>query len=255
MGMAACSTTSNPRKEPNQMKREIRLAPRPQRFELRKNQDGTRTLSGYAVIFNSLSSDLGGFREKISPGTFTQSLIDHPDVLILNQHDAGQPLARVSAGAVVRQDNKGVYFSCKLPDTTSARDLAALMDSGIVSQMSFGFSVPDGGDDWQLVDGMVIRTVNVAALYEISLVTEPAYESSYANLRSCPSALRSKLTQRDQSHVDYVSDPESEGYNPDDPDFDPDWAPDDSDQEEEQDSKRNDNLRVSMLFAHRFLTF
>jgi hypothetical protein len=102
---------------------------------------------------------------------------------------------------------------------------------------------------------MVIRTVNVAALYEISLVTEPAYESSYANLRSCPSALRSKLTQRDQSHVDYVSDPESEGYNPDDPDFDPDWAPDDSDQEEEQDSKRNDNLRVSMLFAHRFLTF
>jgi HK97 family phage prohead protease len=185
---------NKPNRKTKGSKREVRVTGTPQRFEIRKNADGSQTIAGYAVRFNSLSLDLGGFKEKIAPGAFTQSLKDNPDVQILYAHDDSKILGRVSSGtATVTQDDKGVRFTCELPDTSTARDLVSLMKRQDVSQMSFGFSVAPNGDDWQQVGSEVIRTVNQAILYELSVVGSPAYEATSVSLRSCPAALRSKL--------------------------------------------------------------
>ena len=89
------------------------------------------------------------------------------------------------------QDSRGLHFTCNLPDTSWARDLIALMERGDVSQMSFGFSVPPGGDDWSVQpDGTTLRTVNRATVYECSVVTIPAYSSTSVNLRSAPEHIK-----------------------------------------------------------------
>jgi len=86
--------------------------------------------------------------------------------------------------------------------------------------MSFGFSVPQGGDDWTQVGDQLTRTLNKVTLYEISVVGEPAYKSTSVNLRSCPVQLRCKIKlKRDD---DEACDPDSPDYDPDSDDCDED---------------------------------
>ena len=195
-------------------RREVRVHVAPQRFEIRQNADGSKSISGYAATFGDLSEDLGNFREVIKAGAFKQSLRDNPDVLCLYGHDDNLILGRVASGTLtIGEDSKGLKFTCKLPDTTTARDLIVLMQRSDVSQMSFGFAVPQGGDDWKQNGDQLIRTLNRVILYEISVVGQPAYTSTSVNLRSCPVQLRCKIKlKRD----------DDEACNPDSPDYDPD---------------------------------
>jgi HK97 family phage prohead protease len=193
-----------------QLKREVRVYTAPQKFEIRRNADGSRSISGYAATFGDLSENLGGFKEVIRAGAFKQSLIDNPDVLCLYGHDHNQILGRVSSGTLtIAEDPRGLRFSCKLPDTSTARDLIALMERGDIGKMSFGFGLSDDGDSWEEVGGQIIRTLTQVILWEISVVGQPAYKSSSVNLRSCPAQLRKKL-KRDNDESDDNEDPEDD---------------------------------------------
>lgn len=185
---------NKPNRKTKGSKRELRLHVAPQKFEIRKNADGSRSIGGYAATFGDLSENLGGFREVIRAGAFKQSLKDNPDVLCLYAHDDSQILGRGASGTLqISEDARGLKFTCKLPDTSTARDLISLMERGDISQMSFGFSVPEDGDQWIDADGQIIRTLIRVLLYEISVVGQPAYTSTSVDLRSLPKALRSKL--------------------------------------------------------------
>jgi HK97 family phage prohead protease len=180
--------------------KEVRVYHSPNRLQVRK-KNGSKTISGTAVVYNAMSEDLG-FREVIKPGAFTKSLRDNPDVFILKDHSMAHPLGRVSSGtATVTDTPTGLNFTCRLPNTSYANDLAVSASRGDVRSMSFGFSVPDGGDRWSvLADGSLLREVNEAMLYELSCVSMPAYsQSSFgvraAALRSCPVELRSKANR------------------------------------------------------------
>jgi phage head maturation protease len=65
--------------------KELRIAP--------VAADGTRTLTGRAVVFDVRSQDLGGFQEVVSPGAVTETLSGKPSILLLNNHDSSQVLA------------------------------------------------------------------------------------------------------------------------------------------------------------------
>lgn len=174
--------------------REVRVNKTPQKFTIRKNGDGTRSVSGYFAKFNSLSSDLGGFFERISPGAFTDSLRSSPDVLCFYNHNSDAILGRVSSGTLsVSEDTVGLRFDVKLPDTSYAKDLVSLMQRSDVTGCSFGFSVADGGDSWEQVGDQIVRTLNKVTLWEGSIVGQPAYPETVADLRSCPMPLRSRL--------------------------------------------------------------
>jgi hypothetical protein len=66
-----------------------------------------------------------------------------------------------------------------MPDTTYARDLAAAMERGDVSQSSFGFRVKADGEKWaEDDDGFPLRTLTRISLFDVSPVTYPAYTDS-----------------------------------------------------------------------------
>ena len=143
-------------------------------LEVRETGDGM-TFEGYAAVFNSESEDLGGFREYIAPGAFKRSLQSRNEVKLLWNHDAGEPLASVRGGTLkLTEDARGLKVEARLANTSRGRDVAELIRSKTVDSMSFGFSVIK--DTWN-AEGNV-RTLNAVRLFEISMVSFPAYQAT-----------------------------------------------------------------------------
>tara|TARA_R100000655_G_scaffold8418_1_gene22011 strand:- start:1050 stop:2075 length:1026 start_codon:yes stop_codon:yes gene_type:complete len=138
-----------------------------------KREDGTTTITGHAAVFNQLSSDLGGFREVISPNAFENVLND--DVRALVNHDPNLLLARTTSGTLkLKETAEGLQYSFDVPDTTYGRDLVISMERGDISQSSFAFTIEE--DSWESTADGEIRTINkVKNLYDVSPVTYPAY--------------------------------------------------------------------------------
>ncbi len=144
------------------------------RLEIRKSATGKRTLYGIAAPFNSLSQDLGGFRERIQPGAFRENLRSNPDVRLSADHDmsVGKILARTSAGTMnLREGDSGLELEASLPDTSFADDIAESINRGDVDGLSISFNVDDDGDDWQDTSDGVVRSLRSVSLGpEISIV-------------------------------------------------------------------------------------
>jgi uncharacterized protein len=147
---------------------------------------GASVIKGVAAVFNSLSENLGGFREQIAPGAFKSALLN-ADVRALFNHDPNMVLGRTTSKTLrLAEGEDGLEFECDMPDTSYARDLQACMQRGDINQCSFGFSVDDGGDTWQKdAAGQWTRTIHVVSrLYDVSPVTYPAYPDTACAMRS-----------------------------------------------------------------------
>jgi len=166
--------------------------------------DGSKTLSGYAIIWDSPSVDLGGFNEVCSPGMCTRTLKENPDVLLLRDHNPSQLLGRTSAGTLtLTQDSKGLAFTATLPNTAIAADTVENIRLGNLDACSFGFNVPDGGDKWTTTpDGSIVRTLLDINLAEISVTSFAAYPATSVSLRSCPPSVRSLITRTNEEGCD-----------------------------------------------------
>jgi HK97 family phage prohead protease len=151
-------------------------------FEVRAEGDGM-TFTGYASVFNSPSEDLGGFVEYVAPGAFKRSLQSRNEVKLLWNHDAGEPLASLRGGTMqLVEDERGLKVTAQLPNTSRGRDIAELLRTNVIDSMSFGFNVIK--DSWSR-DGQT-RTLESVRLFEVSIVSFPAYESTTAQVRSQP---------------------------------------------------------------------
>jgi uncharacterized protein len=168
--------------------------------EIRTDGDGN-TFVGYAAKFNVPSEPLP-FTERIAPGAFGKSLRQRTkDVRLYVNHNSDMVLASKRSGTLrLSEDEVGLRVEADLPDTTAARDLRALMQSGVVSTMSFGFTVPRGGDKWN-GDGSE-RVLTGINLHEVSVVTGfPAYPQTEAAVRSLE-----KLSERTGIAVDELTE-------------------------------------------------
>jgi HK97 family phage prohead protease len=155
------------------------------KFELRAIEGDAQagmTFSGYAAVFNSASEPLP-FTEVIAPGAFARSLKSRNDVKLLVNHDTGRVLGSTRANTLrLIEDENGLRAEADLPPTTDGKDISILLQRGDIRSMSFGFTVPAGGDSWN-ADGTV-RTLKSVRLHEVSIVTFPAYEATSASVRS-----------------------------------------------------------------------
>jgi uncharacterized protein len=142
-------------------------------------------LAGLAAAYNKLSGNIGGFRERIAPGAFTRTLASKPDVLCLLNHDQNKILGRTTSGTLSLSDSpEGLRFVCKLdPNQQSHKDLYSSVKRGDLSECSFAFSTPDGGDKWDEAKDdkgqrFVRRTLTNVTLHDCSIVCTPAYPGS-----------------------------------------------------------------------------
>jgi len=157
------------------------------RASMEVEPDG-KTVTGYAAVFNSLSEEMWGFRERIDPKAFDGA--DMTDTRALFNHDPNMLLARTSSGTLKLQvDEKGLRYSFDLPDTTAGRDLGELLRRGDVTQSSFGFTISN--DEWEEEydeSGELIQATRVITgihrLYDVSPVTYPAYPDTSVAVRS-----------------------------------------------------------------------
>lgn len=147
------------------------------------------TISGYAAVFNAPSETLSDpfgltWTERIKRGAFSKTLQEQ-DVRALVNHDPNYVLGRNRAGTLqLKENSKGLQVEITPPDTQWARDLLTSMRRGDVSQMSFAFQVVQ--DDWTESSKreMLFRELQEVKLYDVSVVTFPAYPQSSAVVRS-----------------------------------------------------------------------
>jgi HK97 family phage prohead protease len=164
----------------------------------RRDDGKSPMMRGHAAVFNELSGDLGGFREQIIPGAFAEA-IETDDVRALINHDSNFVLGRNRAGTLaMREDVRGLAVEITPPDTAFARDLIVSMERGDVTQMSFAFRVRPNGEDWaKNDDGVWVRSVKRVRLYDVSVVTYPAYTQTDVAMRSLDAFVRTLTPSTD----------------------------------------------------------
>lgn len=152
-------------------------------IELR-NDEKNEYIEGYALRFDSLSEVLGGrygFREKISSHALDSAVMNRTVGLI--NHDENMVLGRRNVNMELEVDNFGLRFKIKPTDTSYTKDLIENIRSGLINQCSFGFTLAneDGADTWEEDGDGYLRTINkIGEVFDISLVTTPAYSSTLA---------------------------------------------------------------------------
>jgi HK97 family phage prohead protease len=147
-----------------------------------KRSDGRAVIRGYAVMYNRLSVDLGGFRERILPGAFDRMLRGNEsrDLVSYFNHNPDLLLGRESSGTLkVWSDDRGVGFEVTPPATRS--DVLELVSRSDVKGASFAFTVNKGGESWDKDErGGTIREIRDAQMYELGPVVTPAYPATSA---------------------------------------------------------------------------
>jgi HK97 family phage prohead protease/HK97 family phage major capsid protein len=141
----------------------------------------TRSIEGYALVFNSLSEDLGGFKETIDPNSLN-GVIERSDVFAYLNHNAERGvLARSKKGTGslnLKVDETGLNYRFEAPNTDLGNETIEAIKRGDITASSFAFSVEK--DDWQKQnDGTYIRTIlQFGNLFDCSPVYQPAYEAT-----------------------------------------------------------------------------
>lgn len=148
--------------------------------QIKAVDDEKQIVEGYALRFNKLSNDLGGFVEEISPEALKEA--DLSDVRCLIDHDSSKVLGRTTSETLeLNVDDEGLYFRCQLPNTTYAKDLYENIRLGNISNCSFGFILDeeDGDSFEKREDGLFKRTLRkIRSLFDVSIVTYPAYNDT-----------------------------------------------------------------------------
>ena len=171
------SASAQPEVERRYYKTELRVA---------ANVEQRQHIDGYAAVFNSPSEEIfhvKGWREIIRPGAFSKA-IKSDDVRALINHKDDRLIGRVSNGTLqLDEDEKGLRSRIYPPDTTDGRDILALIRGGYMTQMSFGFTLDDDGEriDQQ---NKLREILSVKRLYDVSVVTLPAYPDTEVGLRT-----------------------------------------------------------------------
>lgn len=149
-----------------------------------------KTIYGKAISFDTLSVDLGGFRETIKRGAITQDLINHSDIFARTNHKDDYILARSKNGKgslslELRDD--GLYFSFELPNTEKGNELREHIKRGEITQCSFAFNAAKEANSevWRNENGIIYRDIyKIGYLGDVAPVYKPAYEETYVSMRA-----------------------------------------------------------------------
>lgn len=144
--------------------------------------EGKKYIEGYFAVFGSTYELWPGATESIDPGAFDGALDD--DIRALINHDTTLVLGRTKAGTLeLKVDQKGLWGRAEINEKDQdAMNLCARVERGDVDQCSFGFDILEEDTKYN-EDGSVHWTIKRVKLYEVSVVTFPAYEDTSVQAR------------------------------------------------------------------------
>lgn len=153
---------------------------------VKRAEGESRRVEGVAVVFDSWSEDLGGFREKIAPGAL-DGVIERSDIFALLDHDRRRGILgrskrgdQVSLKLEVRDD--GLHYSFEAPETALGNEVLSCLERGEIDGSSFAFTVLE--DQWERVGDEYQRTITkIDELFDVSPVYSPAYSQTSCDLR------------------------------------------------------------------------
>lgn len=158
------------------------LINRQSRFKTRADEEtGKRYISGYFAVFGDIYEILPGMTEEVDPHAFDEALDD--DIRCLADHDSRIVLGRNIAGTLMLKiDDKGLWGEVEInPNDTEAMNVYARVQRGDVNQCSFAFDVIEQEEQW---NGNAVHWIlKKVKLYEVSVVTFPAYEGTEVDAR------------------------------------------------------------------------
>lgn len=159
------------------LERKLTMSP----VDLRVDGESKR-IGGYAAVFDSMSRNLGGFKEIVARSAFNQSRSrGWPDVMARFNHDSNMLLGTSGAGTLqLRIDETGLAYEVQPPDGMSL--VREWVQRGDVRKSSFAFRTVS--DEWGATDGgYPVRTLAEVQLVDVAPVVDPAYEATSAGLR------------------------------------------------------------------------
>ena len=167
--------------------------------------DESRVITGKAVTFDTPSQYIG-YTEYIRSSAITQELIDNSDIIMNFQHDDTRMLARWTRGKgtlSVSLKEDGVYFEFEAPETTLGNDILWHVRHGNLTKCSFAFTISENGMHWYRDDNneLVGEVIDIDGLYDLSIVTTPAYEDTYVNNREFDLEAIKRSLDEEQSTV------------------------------------------------------
>lgn len=151
------------------------------KFETRESEEGL-FIEGYFSVFNSTYELWPGATESVAPGAFENTL--GGDIRALIDHETRLVLGRNKSGTLeLREDSHGLWGRVKInPNDQDAVNLYERVKRGDVDQCSFGFDIVK--EDTEVRDdGSVHWTIREVKLYEVSVVTFPAYTETSVSAR------------------------------------------------------------------------
>ena len=151
------------------------------KFETRESENGL-FIEGYFSVFNSTYELWPGATESVAPGAFENTL--GGDIRALIDHETRLVLGRNKSGTLeLREDSHGLWGRVKInPNDQDAVNLYERVKRGDVDQCSFGFDIVK--EDTEVRDdGSVHWTIREVKLYEVSVVTFPAYTETSVSAR------------------------------------------------------------------------
>lgn len=154
--------------------KEIRL------IDMRATEDEGMIVEGYAAVFDTITN-LGWMNEVIDRHAFDNA--DMSDIVMkYNHEDSVLPMARTRGGSLqFNVDDHGLKIRAKLPDTSGNRDIYTLIREGVLSKMSFAFTVKSEEYDY---DTDTRKILEFDKIFDVSVVDVPAYESTEIYARS-----------------------------------------------------------------------
>lgn len=148
--------------------KEIRLV------DMRASEDEGMVVEGYAAVFDTVT-DLGWMHEVIDRHAFDNA--DMSDIVMkYNHEDSVLPMARTRGGSLqFNVDEHGLKIRAKLPDTSVNKDIYTLIREGVLSKMSFAFTVKSEEYDY---DTDTRKILEFDKIFDVSVVDVPAYETT-----------------------------------------------------------------------------
>lgn len=164
--------------------KEIRIATIQTEQRNEENKDEL-VLIGKPILYDTPTTIGKGdfsYTEVIKHGALDQA--DLTDTRLLVNHDMKKvPLARTPKTLSLFLSQAGLEMMAILPDTEEGRSVYTAVKRGDISGMSFAFKVPDGGDSYDSLTNT--RTIHkIEKIYEISVVSFPAYPTTSVEARS-----------------------------------------------------------------------